>query len=98
MGEELCAWVRRKPESKISQDDLKAFCKDKVLYFEFTFTLSKRQCLLIICLFLFIGLQISYFKVPRYWLFKDAFPITVTGKVQKFVMRDISIKDLNIQS
>lgn len=32
--------------------------------------------------------RIAHFKIPRYVKFVDAFPMTVTGKVQKFVMRD----------
>jgi fatty-acyl-CoA synthase len=32
--------------------------------------------------------EISHFKIPRYIEFVDAFPMTVTGKVQKFVMRE----------
>ena len=31
--------------------------------------------------------QIAHYKVPRYIRFVDAFPMTVTGKVQKFMMR-----------
>jgi fatty-acyl-CoA synthase len=38
--------------------------------------------------------RIAHFKVPRYWRFVDAFPMTVTGKVQKFRMREISIAAL----
>ncbi len=32
--------------------------------------------------------KIAHFKIPRYIRFVDAFPMTVTGKVQKFVMRE----------
>jgi len=31
--------------------------------------------------------QIAYYKVPRYVKFVDSFPMTVTGKVQKFLLR-----------
>ena len=34
--------------------------------------------------------------MPRYWKFVDAFPMTVTGKVQKFRMREISIEELDL--
>jgi fatty-acyl-CoA synthase len=34
---------------------------------------------------------------PRYWKFVDAFPMTVTGKVQKFKMRDVSISELGLE-
>ena len=32
--------------------------------------------------------QIAHNKIPRYVEFVDAFPMTVTGKIQKFVMRE----------
>jgi len=38
--------------------------------------------------------RIAHFKVPRYFRFVDEFPMTVTGKVQKFRMREISIEAL----
>jgi fatty-acyl-CoA synthase len=41
--------------------------------------------------------RIASFKIPRYWKFVDAFPMTVTGKVQKFKMRDASIAELGLE-
>jgi fatty-acyl-CoA synthase len=32
--------------------------------------------------------QIAHFKIPRYVRFVDEFPMTVTGKIQKFVIRE----------
>ena len=40
--------------------------------------------------------QIAHYKIPRYFKFVDAFPMTVTGKVQKFVMRAEMIKELGL--
>ncbi len=40
--------------------------------------------------------QITHFKIPRYFKFVDEFPMTVTGKIQKFKMREISIKELGL--
>jgi fatty-acyl-CoA synthase len=40
--------------------------------------------------------QIAHYKIPRYIKFVDAFPMTVTGKVQKFVMREQTIKELGL--
>jgi fatty-acyl-CoA synthase len=40
--------------------------------------------------------QIAHYKVPRYILFVDAFPMTVTGKVQKFVMREQTMRELGL--
>src|SRR4029453_4724434 len=35
--------------------------------------------------------RIATFKIPRYWRFVGEFPMTVTGKVQKFKMRETSV-------
>src|SRR5262245_1432057 len=40
--------------------------------------------------------RIAGFKVPRYWKFVDAFPMTVTGKVQKFKMREMAVAELGL--
>jgi acyl-CoA synthetase (AMP-forming)/AMP-acid ligase II len=32
--------------------------------------------------------QIAHYKIPRYVRFVDNFPMTVTGKVQKFILRE----------
>ena len=37
---------------------------------------------------------IATYKIPRYWKIVDAFPMTVTGKVQKYLMREISTREL----
>jgi fatty-acyl-CoA synthase len=42
--------------------------------------------------------QVAHFKVPRYVRFVSEFPMTVTGKIQKFAMRDKMIEDLGLQS
>jgi len=38
--------------------------------------------------------QIAHYKIPRYLRFVEAFPMTVTGKVQKFLIRDAMIAEL----
>ena len=40
--------------------------------------------------------QIAHFKIPRYLRITEDFPMTVTGKVQKFVMREVSIGELDL--
>jgi fatty-acyl-CoA synthase len=40
--------------------------------------------------------KVAHFKVPRYIRFVPEFPMTVTGKVQKFKMREIAIDDLGL--
>src|SRR5258708_3831852 len=42
--------------------------------------------------------QIAYYKVPRYVKFVDSFPMTVTGKIQKFIMREEAIGELGLQN
>ena len=41
--------------------------------------------------------RIASFKIPRHWKFVDGFPMTVTGKVQKFRMREIAVEELGLQ-
>jgi fatty-acyl-CoA synthase len=67
-GEELCAWVRLHAGASLTEDEMKAFCKD----------------------------QIAHYKVPRYVRFVDEFPMTVTGKVQKFIMREKMTDELSV--
>ncbi|WP_394833053.1 AMP-binding protein [Pendulispora rubella] len=69
-GEEVMAWVRRKPGTSVSHTDLGAFCAGKI----------------------------ATFKIPRYWKFVEEFPMTVTGKIQKFRMREMAIVDLGLQN
>jgi fatty-acyl-CoA synthase len=41
--------------------------------------------------------KIATFKIPRYWKFVDSFPMTVTGKIQKFRMRELAIAELGLE-
>ena len=68
-GEEVMAWVKLKPGSVATAEELKEYCKGKI----------------------------AYFKIPAYFKFTDTFPMTVTGKIQKFKMREISIKELGLE-
>ncbi|WP_139672141.1 AMP-binding protein [Pseudomonas sp. F16(2018)] len=38
--------------------------------------------------------RLAHFKTPRHFRFVEEFPMTVTGKVQKFRMREISVEEL----
>ncbi len=40
--------------------------------------------------------QIAHYKIPRYVEFVPEFPMTITGKIQKFVMRDQTIAKLGL--
>jgi len=59
-GEEACAAVILKPESRLAADELRAWCLERI----------------------------SRWKVPRYVVFIDALPLTPSGKVKKFILRD----------
>jgi fatty-acyl-CoA synthase len=38
--------------------------------------------------------QIAHYKIPRYIKFVDGYPMTATGKVQKFVMRKSMVEEI----
>jgi len=40
---------------------------------------------------------LAAYKRPRYWRFVEAFPMTVTGKVQKFRLREMAVELLGLQ-
>lgn len=42
-------------------------------------------------------LQIAHFKRPRYWKFVTEFPMTISGKIRKVEMREISTKELDLE-
>jgi fatty-acyl-CoA synthase len=42
--------------------------------------------------------RIATYKIPRYWKFVDAYPMTVTGKTQKYRMREIAIAELGLKA
>jgi len=41
---------------------------------------------------------LSAFKVPRYWRFVETFPMTVTGKIQKYRLRQMAVELLGLQA
>jgi len=41
--------------------------------------------------------KIATYKIPRQWKFVDGFPMTITGKIQKFKMREVSIEELGLE-
>ncbi|MCW3159909.1 AMP-binding protein [Chryseobacterium oryctis] len=42
--------------------------------------------------------RIAHYKVPKFWKFVDEFPMTISGKIRKVEMREISIKELGLES
>jgi fatty-acyl-CoA synthase len=68
-GEELMAWVVLRGGAKLTEDEVRDYCRA----------------------------TIAHFKVPRYVKFTDSFPMTVTGKVQKFKMRELAVQELGLE-
>ena len=44
----------------------------------------------------FLKSQLTYFKVPKFYQRIDSFPMTVTGKVQKFKLAERAKADFNL--
>ena len=65
-GEEVMAWVQLHAGERITEEELRAFCRERM----------------------------AHYKIPRYILRVDEFPMTVTGKMQKFRMRELAIEKL----
>ena len=68
-GEELMAWIKLRPGTQVTAEELRNYCKGRI----------------------------ATYKIPRYWKFVDGFPMTVTGKVQKYRMREMAIEELGLQ-
>jgi fatty-acyl-CoA synthase len=47
-------------------------------------------------LYAFCANEIAHYKIPKVIRFVEAFPMTVTGKIQKFVMRKMMIEELHL--
>jgi len=69
-GEEVMAWVKRRPAAVVGGEELAAFCRGRI----------------------------ATFKIPAHWKFVDEFPTTVTGKIQKFRMREVAVAELGLQA
>ncbi|WP_428070070.1 AMP-binding protein [Chryseobacterium gambrini] len=41
--------------------------------------------------------RIAHYKVPKYWKFVDEFPMTISGKIRKVEMREVSVKELGLE-
>ncbi|HXA43091.1 MAG TPA: AMP-binding protein [Candidatus Solibacter sp.] len=42
--------------------------------------------------------RIANYKIPRYWKFVDEYPMTVTGKIQKYKMREVAVEELGLET
>lgn len=67
-GEKVAACIQVKEGHSLSENELKAYCKEKI----------------------------SHFKIPEYYLFLDQYPMTASGKVQKFKLREQAIEALSV--
>ncbi|HEU5140988.1 MAG TPA: AMP-binding protein [Bacillales bacterium] len=59
-GEQVAAYIRKRPEAKISEEDLREYCKGKI----------------------------AKYKIPKYLFFVEGYPMTASGKVQKYKLRE----------
>jgi fatty-acyl-CoA synthase len=69
-GEILGVWIKLKAGSRLTEDELCEWMKERVIHF----------------------------KIPSCVRFVEQFPMTVTGKIQKFVMRAQMIKELGLEN
>ncbi|KAB1230502.1 AMP-binding protein [Chryseobacterium viscerum] len=42
--------------------------------------------------------RIAHYKVPKYWKFVDEFPMTISGKIRKVEMREVSMRELGMEN
>ncbi|MFR9619765.1 MAG: AMP-binding protein [Rikenellaceae bacterium] len=63
-GEQVAAFVTVKEGMALTQDDIIAFCKDKI----------------------------AHYKIPKYIFFIDEFPMTASGKIQKYKLKELGVE------
>ncbi len=68
VGEEVCGWVIVREGHKLTEDDIRDFCRDKI----------------------------APYKIPHYIQFVETMPMSVTGKPQKYKMRDAMCDELGL--
>jgi fatty-acyl-CoA synthase len=69
-GEEMCACIKTKSGAKLSDEEVREFCRG----------------------------EIAHFKIPRYVRFVEIFPMTASGKVQKYLLAEQSARELGLRS
>jgi fatty-acyl-CoA synthase len=69
-GEELCACIKLRGGERLSEEELREFCRG----------------------------QIAHFKIPRYVRFVESFPMTASGKIQKYLLAEQSARELGLRS
>ncbi len=63
-GEQVAAFVTVKADQELTQEQILAFCKDKI----------------------------AHYKIPKYIFFIDQFPMTASGKIQKYKLRELGVE------
>ena len=70
LGEIVVAWIRLKAGQTATEQEIRAFCRDRL----------------------------AYYKVPEHIRFVDSYPMTLSGKVQKFKMREVEITERGLET
>ncbi len=63
-GEEVGAFIITNQDSKLTEEDIRDFCRGKI----------------------------SRFKIPKYIFFVECFPLTASGKIQKYKLRELGLR------
>jgi len=63
-GEEVGAFIKKRPGTDLNEEDVKDFCRGKI----------------------------SRYKIPKYIFFVDEYPMTASGKIQKYKLRELSLE------
>ena len=66
----MLAWIRLKPGESAEEEEIRAFCQDRL----------------------------AYFKTPQYIRFVNEFPMTLSGKIQKFKIREFEIEQRGLSA
>ena len=69
-GEQVAAAVKKRPESDLSEEDVKEYCREKI----------------------------ARYKVPRYVEFVEEYPMTASGKIQKYKLREAAVERYGLQA
>jgi fatty-acyl-CoA synthase len=70
LGEIVVAWIRVRPGTETTEQEIKDFCQG----------------------------QIAYYKIPEHVRFVTEFPATLSGKIQKYKMREYEIEARGLQA
>ena len=68
-GEQVAAAIKKRPDSNLTEEDVKEFCRENV----------------------------AYYKVPEYVDFVEDYPMTASGKIQKYKLREAAIERYGLQ-